>query len=187
MFLSGVVQATTKEQQVVIYNAPKLSAKVVTKTNPMQRLIPIYQKKNWIKVGNPVDGKTGWINRDQYNQALQAYYQSNIQTIYIHSRRDNNGKLTTNVIAYRNGKKLSKKEAEKLYKRLKQQEQHNLRSMQQVFWDANSFMNHQVREINQFFAHPWHQGNFGMTPEVIQPIIVVGFPQEPANAVHTKK
>ncbi len=42
-------------KQIILYAEPNLKANTVAKIDPRQHLVPIYQMKNWLKVGNPND------------------------------------------------------------------------------------------------------------------------------------
>lgn len=143
-FVPSSVMAAEKTKpdaikQIVIYSAPNKTAKVEKKVDPTERLIPIYQKKNWIKVGDPKNGETGWINRDQYNAAMSAYYQPEVQTVFIRTTQNSKEKPKVDVIAYKNGKKLSEKEAKSLYRRINEQQKREARYFQQMFWDMDNF------------------------------------------------
>ncbi|MCF6768264.1 hypothetical protein L3V86_07810 [Thiotrichales bacterium 19S11-10] len=120
-----IVQDTTinqnKSEQVIIY-ASNNKEKIIKEVSPTTKLIPIYQNGDWVKVGNPKDGSVGWINKKQYNDALNAFYQPDIQTIFVSTSTDKNNKPQINVVAYKNGKAVSKEEADKLYQQLKQQQ-----------------------------------------------------------------
>ncbi len=168
---SNTMQQETS--QVNIYQNPDVKAHVLEKINPAQRLVPIFHKGNWIKVGDPQNGEVGWINRQEYQKAMSAYYEPNIQTLYIHTTPGQNGQSTINVVAYKNGKKLSDKEAQVLYKRIEIQQKKQAEYMQRVFWNMDNVLESEMHHMPQYFVAP---PNMGFAPEFIQPVIVVTQP-----------
>lgn len=159
-------QPITKAE-IVIYQSPQANAAVVEKLSPNQRLVGIFNQGDWIKVGDPRNGQTGWVNREQYQQAVNHYFQSTIQTVYI--RTASNDKSVPNVVAYQNGKKLSDKEAKELYQRIQKQQLEQSQYMQKMFWNMQNVMDQDIHEINQPY-NPWNELNIGFMP---QPIIVI--------------
>src|SRR3990167_9092815 len=78
--VSSVIMAATQNTKIVVYQSPKMNTTVIEKLNPGEHLVGIFQQGDWIKVGDPRNGQTGWVNRDQYQQAMNQYFQSNMQT-----------------------------------------------------------------------------------------------------------
>lgn len=151
--------------QIALYNAPQANAKVIEKINPGDQLVSIFHQGNWIKVGDPHNGQTGWINREQYQQAINKYFQTNIHTVYIQTASNDKGE--PHIVAYENGKKLSDKEAKALYQRIQKQQAEQARYMQKMFWNMHNVLDQQIQtnEIN-----PWNELSIGIIP---QPIIVI--------------
>lgn len=118
-------KASPKETTIALYASPKDSANVVKQIPVNTDLVAIYRQDGWVKVGDRKDGTTGWINLKQYRQAKQNYYQSffhrDIESIYFHTEKGKDGKTT--IVGYRNGKKLSKEEAQKIYHHMQQQQE----------------------------------------------------------------
>ena len=114
-------------KKIIIYAEPSTSAKVIAQVNPWQRLIPVYQKGDWIKVGNPDDGTIGWINSKQYQEALESLYQPQTKSKKLE------------IVVYEDGKKkasISEKDFQKLQKQMNQMFQDMMRQFQQL--DVNS-------------------------------------------------
>ncbi len=166
--------AKQKAVQINMYAEPTLRAKIVQSITPAERLVPIFRKGEWIKVGDPKDGSVGWINHDQYRKAMEAFYQPNFQTVFIRTQRDKNGKPVTSIVAYKNGKKLSEKDADALYKKIRQEQANDAQNMQRLFWDMDNMMEQQEREMHQF-VEPWDGVGlgFGPGPEIVQPVIIM--------------
>ncbi|MDE3400997.1 MAG: SH3 domain-containing protein, partial [Coxiella burnetii] len=136
-------------------------------------------QKGWIKVGDPRNGEVGWVNRDQYHEALQKYYQPDIQTVFIRAEHNEKGKRTIDVVAYKNGKKLTDKEAQQLYEQIKNQQAKESRYMRHVFWDMDKLMAQQMRAFSRWMDNPWNGNLSDFDPTVVQPLIILS----PAHSV----
>jgi len=131
------------------YHAKKITEKVLANT----ALIPIYRHKDWIKMGNPKNGHVGWVNERQMQQARRVFFRPDIQTIYMHTGHNAQGKPQLNIVAYRNGKKLSSQEAQHLYQTMRHNQQHEVERMQRIEqWMNASFFN--INPIYSMFVLP---------------------------------
>ena len=85
---------------------------------------PFFRKKQWIKVAFTDNGETGWVNMKQLRQAMDKEWKSTarVQAVYINRTVDKDGKPVVNVVAYKNGKKLSDQEAKALYQKIHHEE-----------------------------------------------------------------
>ncbi|MBN2689718.1 MAG: SH3 domain-containing protein [Gammaproteobacteria bacterium] len=130
-----------------LYDAPHAGAKVVAKINPSHRLIPIFRQKGWIKVGNPINGNIGWVNKKEYHQALNKLIkqQNKISSTYVQVT-SNNGKET--ITAYENGKKLNKMQAKKLYKKMRHQQQLERRHFHRMWKRWHRYFNQNMFDMN---------------------------------------
>lgn len=118
--------------------------KIIDNASPTTHLIEIYKKGEWIKVGNPKNGNVGWVNKKQYQEAMDEFNKPDIQTVFISKSMNADKKPQINIVAYKNGQPVSKEEADKLYKHFKDQEE-----IQNKQWET---FNRQMRQ-------QW-QGNF---------------------------
>ncbi|PHQ80444.1 MAG: hypothetical protein COB66_04760 [Coxiella sp. (in: Bacteria)] len=161
---------------IKLYAAPDFS-KVLATIPVNANLTSIIQKKDWVKVGDRTNGQVGWINTKQYRKAREAYDEPNIQTVYVNATENNEGKPTVNIIAYKNGKKLSDKEAKLFYKKmLKQQRIEQL--TQRSYWrHANQMMRRQQQDMNQLLNDNF--SNDDMRPVILMPGPVI-MPKQPA-------
>lgn len=177
LFVSATVVATTtspgnqsttkaKNDSIWLYDQAK-NGKVIKRLTPNVRLVPIYQRENWVKVGDPRDGQVGWINLVQYQKARYKYYRPDIQTLYVHIDANNKGKPTLNVIAYKNGKPLSQKDAIELYNRLRKQQEEQYRNMQRFSMTMEQMMDQDFLNAERFFDSAW------MNPPWMEPIILI--------------
>lgn len=147
-------------QQLNLYAEPSTSAKVVGKIDLFYGLIPIYQKDGWVKVGDPSDGDTGWLNMDQYKKAVDAFNKARTQTVYI--QMNNTGKKgQPRLVVFENGKKVTdKKKAKKIYKDLQKDQAKVSKQMEDMQTQMDKMM----------------QG-FGPMPDMqvfpMQPVVVV--------------
>jgi hypothetical protein len=182
LLVSGLALASTPQQKeaqepaVVLYSAPEQNAQVLEKVAPTKPLIPIFRQKEWVKVGDPRDGKVGWVNKKQYRQAMRAWYRPNVKTVFIRSENNKNGKPEVNIIAYSNGKKLNEAQAKALYKQLQKNENQQWRQMNRFDRQMNKLLSRQMRMMDDNigpFAAPF------MTP-----VIIIN---QPAKAAPAKK
>lgn len=134
---SGETVKTTEKKspgatEISLYESPDLKAKVTSMLPVNTDFIAIYNKGDWVKVGNKANGDTGWINLPQYREAKQdfykKYYHQNFTSVFFNWTKDKDGK--TVIEAYRNGKKLSDADAQKLYDQMRMQEQNQWNAMQ---------------------------------------------------------
>ena len=149
-----VVTKSTKKEvikkvdaHINLYESPKINSKIIKELPLFSNLVAIYQKGDWLKVGDRKDGSTGWINLSQYNAAKNDYYRSafqvNTQSVYLRSEKNDKGKVE--VVAYQNGKKLTSLEAKKLYDHMQAQEKKQWDAMQKI----NDTMNQEMQNIFQ--------------------------------------
>lgn len=168
-------QINNKDDFVLLYDKPD-KGKVLTQLAPNLRLVPIIQKGNWVKVGDPRNGKVGWINLVQYEKARNSYYKPDIQTLFISLTSNNkNGKPTLNVVAYKNGKKISKKEANKIYSRLRKKQEEQFQKLQRFSLSMQNMMNQDFLNAERFFDSAW------LAPTWMAPVILI---QQPQNQNH---
>ena len=134
-----------------LYQTNNNSAAIVAKLSPTTQLVKIYtdpKNSNWVKVGIRQNGQVGWIKRDQYKAALTKFNTPDIQTFYVSSTStDKSGKPKINIVAYKNGKKISDQDAQKLYKKLQLQQQLERSQMQQLDANMNKMLNAAFRPI----------------------------------------
>lgn len=131
------------DQLIRLYNQPATDSTVVKQLPLDSGLVAIFRQGDWVKVGDRADGTTGWINIPQYQKAKDQYYQKFFQqkseTVYFHAETNSDGKV--DIVAYRNGQKLSPEEASALYKRLQAQEK-----------QQTSLFNQADKEMNAVFS-----------------------------------
>lgn len=155
--------AATKVVNIPLYTDANKNSKVLEQLPIGTQLIPIFRHDNWVKVGDPRNGHTGWIDYTDYLQAQSQTNSNNTQVIYVQT--NNNGKQKSeNIIAYQNGKKLSDAQAKALYEKVQKQ--------QQVTNDQ--FMKMQ-QQMNAMFMH---------NMQMWQPIVIVN---QDANLPAKKK
>jgi len=156
LFLSIPILAANKiqpsEDRIIMYSnyhAKKVIEKVLANT----ALVPIYRQKGWIKMGNPKNGHVGWVNEQQMQQARRVFFRPDIQTIYMHTDHNARGKLQLNIVAYRNGRKLSSQEAQHLYQTMRRNQQHEIKRMQRIEqWMDAPFFN--MNSMHSMFVLP---------------------------------
>lgn len=131
------------DDNVKLYQSPN-SKQVITNLPASSHLVPIFRQGDWLKVGNRANGQTGWVNIKQYRAARERYLQPDVQTVFIHTERNHSGKPVINIVAYKDGKKLSDKEAKALYSRMAKEQR-----QQQRYWrHFNHMMQIQERDMD---------------------------------------
>lgn len=130
--IENTADKKTVKSTIDLYESPELKAKIIKKLPIFSDLVAIYRKGDWLKVGDREDGSTGWINLHQYNTARENYYHSAFQmqseSVYLKAEKNEKGK--TDIVAYRNGKKLTPEEAKALYDHMQVQERRQWDAMQ---------------------------------------------------------
>lgn len=165
--------ADEKKYQVNLYQSPDTGANVLQKITPGQKLIPIFHRKDWVKVANPQNGDVGWINLNQYQEAQDNYFQPQIQTFFLRKEKDEQGKSTVNVVAYRDGKKLTGKEAKELYEQMSKQQTAQLQHLHNVFWNLNHAFDWPVIHFEPNESSGLNSGG-EIAPVVVQPVVIIG-------------
>lgn len=165
-------QPATQSDFILLYATPH-KGKVIQRLSPNTRLVPIYRKGNWEKAGDPKNGQVGWLNIVQYQKARAAYYRPDIQTLYVHVDPNTKGKPTLNVIAYKNGKKLTDQQAMKLYKRLRKQQEAVYNNMQRFSLSMYRMMDQDFLNAERFFDSAW------MNTPWMEPVILIPSPANP--------
>ena len=154
-----------------IYEAPG-SSKVIATVPLYTQMVPIINKGHWTKVGLRSDGRVGWINLDTYEQKREAAWRPNIQTVYVSTTQDNNGKPVINVIAYHNGKRLSDKQAKSFYEKMVKQQRQEQRAQRNYWRHFNRMMRFQQHEMDEMMGDDTFFGDD--QPLIMMPGPVVG-------------
>lgn len=157
-----------KIAEITLFDQPSEKSQVVEKINPNQRLIPIFHEKEWTKVGNPDNGKVGWINNQQYRDTLKAWYEPDVQTVYVQSSENKAGKPQVTITAYRNGKQLSDSEARQLYQTVEGNFQQQQQAMQAFNKRMDRLFEQQARFLDEEFGF-----SHGFLWPSTQPVIVI--------------
>lgn len=162
---SGSSVETYSTPQIILYESNS-DKKIIKTLSPTVPLVRIYQEGDWIKVGDTADGTVGWINRLQYQKTLEALNKADVQEIFISQTMDKNNKPQVKIVAYRNGKPLSKNEAQSLYEDIKKQQK-----LQTQYWQAlNQNMLYLQRQmLTDFFQDPF----FNQVMPLPVPVMVI--------------
>ena len=133
-----------------LYKAPNKDAKVIYKTSVTKaKLTQIFytqKHKQWVKVGDKSNGKVGWVFLPEYNKALHAQMQPDIQSVFIQQSQSKDGKPVVQIIAYHNGKKLDEHAANQLYKQIERQNIYNQERMDHL---SNQFQQELIRSFRR--------------------------------------
>lgn len=135
------------------YAEPNSSSKIISTYNVKQAtnnhyLIPIFQKDGWIKVGDPTNGDVGWINKEQYQKAMNTAIHESLQTVYIEQIDNAAQGKPSEITVYQNGKKLTGEEAKAIYTKIEKQQQQMQQSMQAFQTRMNNWMDQNMQMAN---------------------------------------
>lgn len=151
--------------QIKLYASEK-GKKVIARLSPASHLVKIYQNGEWIKVGNTDDGSVGWVNQKQYQAAVDEFNQPDIQTVFVSKSVNDDNKPQVNIVAYKNGEQVSKKEANKIYNQFKEQQ-----ASQEEQWEA--FNENMVEWQSHFFQRFANDPFFNSPMAIPSPVMVI--------------
>lgn len=136
---------------ISLYTDANKNSKVVATLPTNTQLIPIFRQGDWLKVGNPKNGQTGWVNyKDYLGGQSNGGISDNMQAIFAQ-----NGKVT----AYENGKQLPDADAKALYEKAQKQQQNMNQQFIKIQDQMNKAMTQGMQSMDQLFAQSANQGN----------------------------
>lgn len=145
-------KTTTTQTPLVVYSEPNAQSKTIANSTPLSAWIPIHQQGEWLKVGNSANGEIGYVNNQQFQQALnKTSPKSDVQTVFVQANRDQ-GSDNYNVVAYQNGQRLSDTQAQAMFAKMQKQQQSVNQQMQTFQQNMNTLMAQQMQALNQTFA-----------------------------------
>lgn len=134
-FALAAKHPNTNQLTFNLYASNKDNANIIATPSPTASMVKIYtdpRNDNWVKVGLRKTGQVGWLKRDQYRAVLANLNAPDIQTFYLsRSTTDTSGKQKINIVAYKNGKKVSDQQAQQLYREMRQQQNVENQKVQQ--------------------------------------------------------
>jgi hypothetical protein len=146
-----------QNNKIKLLSKPSAGSKIVNVVNPWQKLIPFYRRRGWLKVGDPSTGKVGWINLKQYYDAiLSAPRRPTVQSVFVHvvSKPDKNGKYE--IIVYKNGKKLGKKQAAKVLRKITARQKYMERRFHRMQRQMDRMFDQPMRDFDSLdVMAPW--------------------------------
>lgn len=148
-------------KEVNLYDQPNTNAKVVGKVDLSIGIVPIFTPQNgdWMKVGDPRNGNTGWIKSTDLNGA------NNAVTFSQQIINDGNGPHTFQFMQYgQPPQPMTEEERKKLMKQMQLQHQNIQQTMQQ-----------QMLEMQREFDEMQHGWPFMHGPHMpmIMPVVFV--------------
>ena len=143
-------KVNTTPTTVALYAEPSPHAKVITQIDPRDFFVRIYEKDAWMKIGNPRNGQVGWVSKSDYKAVLENLFKPKVDfttfTLTAKAMPDAAGKYV--VDAYKNGKKLSQKEAQALFNKMQSQSE----TMQENFTRLQQDMSRSLMRSMKAFA-----------------------------------
>jgi len=76
----AVAKTEVKPDVLQVYEKPSVSAKVIDVIHPGSTIIPIFQKNDWVKIGNPMNGQVGWVEKKVLKRG--SFFNVQVRTFY---------------------------------------------------------------------------------------------------------
>lgn len=148
--------AATQAVNIPLYTDANKTSKVLEQLPMDIHLIPIFHRGDWLKVGDPRNGQTGWIDYADYLKAQAQTNSQHTQVVYVQVNKE--GKKTGDqIIAYQNGKKLSDADAKVLYEKIEKQQQAANQQFLQMQQQMNAMFTRSMQNMHQMFVQPMWQ------------------------------
>lgn len=147
--------------QINLYAQPNAKSKMVGSINLQKGVIPIYEKKDWMEIGDPNNGNVGWVKIADFKAESQK------SGIFITQRfiDTSKGPKAYEIFNYGSPQQLSANQTQTIMKQMELRHQMIEKNMRQTMQDL-------AKNFNQgFVSFP-----------VIMPVVVV-----PESAAHNSK
>lgn len=132
--------------------------------------VAILQKGEWLKVGDKRTGDVGWINTKDFHRSAMAYRQAlatrakqNVSSYSVYEQM-NKQSGQPEIVAYRDGKRLSGKEAQTLYHQSRKAEQAEFMALHRQVQQMQAQMNQMMQ--NSAFSTSFGPG-FAPAHEIV--------------------
>ncbi len=155
---------------ITLYTLPKKTSAVCATLNSATHIIPIFYQGEWVKVGNPSDGKVGWINIADYRQLLSQRAQPTVRSVFMQSEARDHNPPKLNIIAYSNGKQLSNAEALALYQDMQKQAEQQwlaMEQLQQTLFNSHSLWPSEIMRPIIIITQPMRAAPSAAKPPVV--------------------
>lgn len=163
-----------QNELIFLYAAPN-DQTLLRKVAANAPLVPIFRQGEWLKVGDRATGDVGWVNQKQVQQARENFYRPEVQTFFVNVEHDNQGKPIINIVAYKNGKKLSEQQAREMYDKIRHQQQQEFQSMQRFNEHMNRMIYSNFKDTQQIFKSMGFNSAF----PILEPVFI--YQQVPAS------
>jgi SH3-like domain-containing protein len=175
--LSLLISPLVFAKPVNLYDQPKTDSKVVGTVDSSASLVPIFNNKegDWMKVGDPKNGNTGWVKVSDFSENKPGMHASGF-SMTEQTVNTKDGPKTYRTIQFNNPTTMSPTEAQATMKKIQEQQaaiqKRSQEIMQNIYKDMNSlYMTNPAAFSNQ--AYP-----------VFMPVIIV--PAQPAPPANPK-
>lgn len=167
-------KATVGSSMILLRAKPSNTARVIARFKLGTHLVAFYKKGDWYKAGDPQTGEVGWYNQHQVARAMQSQLNAPMVEVRDYSVTINKqGDKPAKVTAYRNGKKLSDKQAQAFYQSLQQRAK-----KQGMLWQQQmNVMQGQIGQMQQMDASLFN----GFDTPIVQPVIIIEKPGQAAQ------
>jgi hypothetical protein len=149
-----------------IYDNPTVDAKVIAIANKQLMPIIFTQKRDWVKVANPLNGDVGWAKVDELKGPIvtvKTNGSTTHQQIIVEQEDKGDHPEVYSIIQYSGSHKMKPEEAQKMVKDMEERSKAMGKSMRKMREQMQKNMMKLFKEFDEdFYTFP-----------VIQPIIVV--------------
>jgi chaperonin cofactor prefoldin len=184
IFLGFSVSASYADQAVKkdavdtieLHAAPSDTSKVIKTIDPWQKLVPIYKQKDWLKVGDPENGQVGWVNIQKYQKMLSDLAKAAIQYVMVNVAGNPDEKDQNSIVGYKNGKKLTSEQSEKLMQQMEERQEQIRQKFQAIQDQMNDMFDQSMEELKDI-------NSSGVLPKLyrtdwMEPIVILTQPTE---------
>ncbi|MDX1900646.1 MAG: SH3 domain-containing protein [Gammaproteobacteria bacterium] len=166
--ISGFSMLNALAANVDLYDQPDVHSKVIGKIDTDKGFVPIFSSKSndWVKVGDPMNGNTGWVKSADLAKAANSPQGYSISQTMV-----NNGQYPQWVVRFSTPKTMTSEQTEAFWKKFQAQQMALQQDMQKM--------------MNDFYTNVdnAHWNNFPM----IMPVVMVPVQNAPAGKDNTKQ
>ena len=145
-----------------IYNQKNLKSQC-HQTSITMPFVTIIRQGDWAKVGlKDANGTVCWLKVSQYVAKKNQLMQPKVQSVYVTVSKDKDGKPVYNILAYKNGKPVSKEQAKKLYDQLRRNQKLEQNKFNQLNSAMQKMMSSDLLSVQKIWLDAFPNLNFQM-------------------------
>lgn len=130
--ISGFSLISAQAAMLDLYEQPDSHAKVIAKIDTEKGFVPIFsnKSKDWVKVGDPANGNTGWVKAEDITKATQSAHGYSVSQSFT-----NNGKYPQWTTQFSTAKPMTAEQNAEFWKKFEAQQKALEQDMQQMMHD----------------------------------------------------